>query len=75
MLSGKDIMMYHGLTNNLMFVRALIEGAMDKNGFEKEKLERKILEWMPYKVGNHIHSSCITCVYLQIDYCGLTECE
>ena len=53
MLSGKDIMMYHGLTNNLMFVRALIEGAMDKNGFEKEKLERKILEWMPYKVGNH----------------------
>ena len=61
MLSGEDIMMYHGLTNNLMFVRALIEAAMHENGFGKEKLERKILEWMPYKVGNHIQPSCITC--------------
>ena len=61
MLSGEDIMMHHGLTNNLMFVRGLIEGAMAENGFEKEKLEKKILEWMPYKVGNHIQPSCITC--------------
>ena len=61
MLLGEDIMIHHGLTNNLMIVRALIEGAMDKNGFEKEKVERKILEWMPYKVGNHIQPSCITC--------------
>ena len=61
MLSGEDIMIYHGLTNNLMFVSTLIEGAMDKNGFEKEKLEGKILEWMPYKVGNDIQPSCITC--------------
>ena len=75
MLSGEDIMMYHGFTNNLIFVRALIKGAMDENGFEKEELERNILEWMPYKVGNHIQPSCITCFQLQIYYSGLTECE
>ena len=62
MLSGEDIMIYHGLTDNLMFVRALIEGAMDENGFEKEKLERKILEWMPYKVGN-IYSQAVSLVF------------
>ena len=44
-----------------MFVRALIDSAMHENEFEKEKLERNILEWMPYKVGNHIQPSCITC--------------
>ena len=61
MLSGEYILMYHGLTNDLMFVRALMEGVMHKKNFEKEKLERNILEWMPYKVGNHIQPSHITC--------------
>ena len=60
MLSGEDLMVYHCFTNDLMFVRAL-KGAMDGNGFEKEKLERNILEWMPFKVGNHIQPSYITC--------------
>ena len=61
MLSGEDIMMYHGFTNGLMFVSALIEGAMHENRFKKEKMEIYILEWMPYKVGNHIQPSGITC--------------
>ena len=61
MLSGEDIMIYDGFTNDLMFVRALVEGAIHENGFEMEKLKRNILEWMPYKVGNHIQPSCITC--------------
>ena len=61
MLSGEDITMYHGFTNNSIFFRAL-KGVMDGNGFEKEKLERNILEWMPYKVRNHVQPSCNTFV-------------